>query len=194
MNSIGQPEQADYLASLVESLLLVATEPVSISQLRRATGAVRPDLRSALETVRQRLQGGIRLQVHQGKIQLVSAPENAEAVRRFLGVGRQPPLPRSAMEALTVIAYRQPVTRADIAASRGVHSDRAVQTLLARGLIEEVGPRQTVGRPMQYGTGFSFLEYFGLSGLDELPPIELDGESSLEPVQLGLRPSSEQID
>jgi segregation and condensation protein B len=134
------------------------------------------------------LCSGIRLQVHGGKAQLVTAPENAAVVQRFLGTAKPPALSRAALEALTVIAYRQPVTRSEIEAARGVNSDRAVQTLLARGLIEERGQRETLGRPMQYGTTFGFLEYFGLASLDELPP--LSEEQPQDEPDVGLRKPS----
>ena len=75
------------------------------------------------------------------------------------------------METLAIIAYRQPITRPEIDAIRGVNSDGVLRTLLARGLIEEVGRRDTVGRPILYGTTFAFLQHFGLESLDDLPPL-----------------------
>jgi segregation and condensation protein B len=125
-------------------------------------------------------------------VQLVTAPESREAVQRYLGAARPPAFSRAALEALTVVAYRQPVTRAEIEAARGVNSDRAIHTLLARGLIEEVGQRQVIGRPMQYGTGFAFLEYFGLSSLADLPRIDQLEPPQADPTAIGMRTSAGQ--
>ena len=81
-------------------------------------------------------------------------------------------LSRPALETLAIIAYRQPVTRAEIEAIRGVNCDGVLRTLLSKGLIEEVGHLEQAGRPVLYGTTFQFLQYFGLQSLDELPPLE----------------------
>ncbi len=177
------------LASILESILLVAAGPVDIGLLCTTLSISCSDVEEALRDLQQTLRGGIRLQIHGGEAQLVSAPENADMVRRFLGSEKPPSLSRSALETLTVIAYRQPVTRADIEAVRGVSSDRAVQTLLARNLIQERGPRETPGRPMQYGTGFAFLEHFGLDSLADLPPLDLPKARYTAPVGIGLRAS-----
>jgi len=178
------------LASVLESILLVAAGPVDISLLCTTLAISRSDVDEALEILQQTLDGGIRLQVHVSEAQLVSAPENGDMVRRFLGSEKPAPLSRSALETLAVVAYRQPATRADIEAVRGVSSDRAVQTLLARNLIEERGHRQTPGRPLQYGTGFAFLEYFGLGSLADLPPLDLPEAGKTAPVGIGLRVTS----
>ncbi|GAC1470039.1 MAG: hypothetical protein PVSMB1_18340 [Gemmatimonadaceae bacterium] len=86
-----------------------------------------------------------------------------------------------------MIAYRQPSTRSEIEAVQGVNSDRAVQTLIARELIEECRQRPTVGRPTHYRTTFAFLEYFGLSSLADLPPLEDAPEPRVDPQVVGMR-------
>lgn len=121
-----------------------------------------------------------------GHAQLVTAPENVEAVQRFLGTVRPPALSRAALETLALIAYRQPITRSEIEMARGVNSDRVVQTLIARGLIDERGRRPTLGRPMEYGTTFAFLEYFGLGSLEDLPPLNAEEVPHAEPEMLGM--------
>ncbi len=175
------------LASILESILLVASGPVDIGLVCTTLLISRAEIEEALRELQQTLRGGIRLQVHGSEAQLVSAPENADMVRRFLGGEKPPPLSRPALETLAVVAYRQPVTRADIEAVRGVSSDRVLQTLLARNLIEERGHRETPGRPLQYGTGFAFLEYFGLGSLADLPPLDLPEARESAPVGIGLR-------
>lgn len=176
------------LLSALESILLVAGEPVSVSALASVLEQPKTRMGQLLRSLQESLTRGIRLQVHAEQAQLVSAPENTEIVQRFLGAARPAPISRAALEALTVIAYRQPATRAEVEAARGLNSDRAIQTLLARDLIEERGQRQVPGRPMQFGTTFAFLEYFGLSSLDDLPPIGEQNGDSLSPEGIGLRP------
>lgn len=175
----------DRLRSELESLLLVAGGPVSVFALARVTGVPRAQVAALLTEFQRTWRGGIRLQLHEGEARLVTAPENVEIVHRYLGTARPPPLSPAVLEALTVVAYRQPVTRGEIEATRGANSDRAVQTLLARGLIEERGPKPTLGRPMRYGTTFGFLEYFGLDSLDDLPPVP--DEEDLDGRRLGWR-------
>jgi segregation and condensation protein B len=114
---------------------------------------------------------GLALQRHDNQLQLITAPASAAVVERFLGAPPPVRLSRAALEALAVIAYRQPVTRGEIDAVRGVNSDSAVSTLLSRGLIAEVGRRETIGRPSLLGVTPDCLQYLGLRSLDELPPL-----------------------
>lgn len=171
--------------SAIESVLLVAAEPVNVATLSRVTELSRADVRVCLRFLASDLGRGIRLQTDGSSARLVTAPENSDIIRRFVGVERVPALSRPALEVLVVIAYRQPVTRAEIEDARGVNSDRVLQRLAARGLIEETGRRSTPGRPVEYGTTYGFLEYFGLGSLEELPPL---AEEAVEPAEiLGLR-------
>ena len=100
------------------------------------------------------------------------APSVSPAVERFLGAPPPVRLSRAALESLAVIAYRQPVTRADIDFVRGVNSDTAIATLLARGLVAEVGRKETIGRPALLATTPECLQYLGLRSLADLPPLE----------------------
>ena len=187
-----EPEQdSESLAREIESILLVAGGPVTYGALASATESSRDAVRLALDGLDRRLAGGIRLQRRDGSAQLVSAPECVHAVQRFLGATKPPALSRAALETLAVVAYREPVTRAEIEAIRGVNSDRALQTLLARDLVEERGQRPVLGRPMQYGTTFGFLEYFGLSSLDDLPALEEQPHAHAEGSLLGFREAGE---
>ena len=93
-------------------------------------------------------------------------------VQRLRGRAEAQRLSRAALEVLSVVAYRQPTTRAEIESVRGVNSDHALDTLLARGLVAEVGRRESVGRPILFGTTLAFLELAGLRSLDELPPLD----------------------
>jgi segregation and condensation protein B len=107
------------------------------------------------------------------KVQLVSAPEATAYIERFLGLATPAKLSTPALETLTIIAYRQPITRPEIEAIRGVNSDGVLRTLLSKGLIEEVGRLDTVGHPALFGTTFEFLRYFGLEDLSALPELAL---------------------
>ena len=99
------------------------------------------------------------------------SPAAAAAIERLLGVDTSPKLSPAALEALAVIAYRQPVTRTQLEAIRGVNCDGVLRTLLSRSLIEEQGRLEAVGRPILYGTTFEFLQYFSLNRVEDLPPL-----------------------
>jgi segregation and condensation protein B len=115
---------------------------------------------------------GVRLQRHSDRVQFVTAPEAASSVERFLGLDLTTRLTPAALEALAIIAYKQPVTRAQIDEIRGVSSDGVLRTLLHRGLVEQGERLDTAGRPFHYRTTFDFLQHFGLQTLDDLPPLE----------------------
>jgi len=162
------------VACLVESLLFVADEAVRVDRLA-ATLEIEPEqIEEALRTLTEQYQHrGLRLQQRGQRVQLVTAPEAASYVQRFLGLELTGKLSPAALETLAIVVYRQPVTRAQIEDIRGVNSDSVLRTLLNRGLVEEQGRLDQVGRPIIYGTTFEFLQQFGLTSLDELPPIEI---------------------
>ena len=160
------------IAALVENLLFVAQEPVSIERLGTVLEISPEEVEAVLDALSQEYdRRGLRLQRHGRQVQMVTAPEAADYVRRFLGLELTGKLSPAALETLAVVAYRQPVTRADIEAVRGVNSDSVLRTLINRGMIEEQGRLDKAGRPIVYGTTFEFLQHFGLSGIDQLPPL-----------------------
>jgi len=164
------------LTSLIESLLFVADAPVMPAQLAAALDVEPKAVEEALDQLAADYQQrGLRLQRKAGRVQLVTAPEAAPAVERFLGLELSSKLSPAALETLAIVAYRQPVTRAQVEAIRGVNSDSVLRTLINKGLIEEVGRLEQVGRPILYGTTFEFLQYFGLQDLQDLPPLD-EGE------------------
>jgi len=161
------------LAARVESLLFVADAPVSVGRLAEALEATAGQVERALADLEVAYDGrGLRLQRAGNRVQLITVPEAASAVERFLGLEARTRLSRAALETLAIIVYRQPITRPEIEFIRGVGSDSVLRTLLSAGLIEEVGRATTVGRPILYGTTFEFLQHFGLRSMDELPPLE----------------------
>ena len=160
---------------MLESLLFVATGPVTVEQLAQATEQPSEAVETGLSALAQALTGrGLRLQRHADRVRLTTAPEASRWVQRFLGLGQDAPLSPAVLETMAIIAYRQPITKSQIEAIRGVSADHAVRTLLARGLIEEAGRAEGVGRPILYAPTPKFLEHFGLPDLGSLPPLEQD--------------------
>ncbi len=162
------------LVKIIEGLLFVASEPATVNQLASAIECRTEDVETALQQLKEDCQRrGIRLQRFGKKVQLVSAPELTDYVERFLGLSISGKLSTPALETLAIIAYRQPITRPEIEAIRGVNSDGVLRTLLSKGLVEEVGRLDTVGHPMLFGTTFEFLRFFGLEDIKDLPELEL---------------------
>jgi segregation and condensation protein B len=163
--------------SLLESLLFVADEPVAVSQLAKVLEVGVKSIEEALEGLRAEYsQRGLRIQRKGERVQIVTDPEAAPYIERFLGLQLSGKLSTAALETLAIIAYQQPITRAQIEAVRGVNCDGVLRTLTRKGLIEEIGRLEQAGRPILYGTTFEFLQYFGLQDLAELPPLEDERE------------------
>lgn len=171
------------LESALESLLFIAGEPVPTADLARALVQeellVEEALRSLQISLTER-QSGLQLLRIAGGWQLATRPEYAEIIGRLLTRGGTR-LSRAAMETLSIIAYRQPITAPEIEAVRGVSVSGVLKTLQDRRLITEAGKKMVVGRPMLYVTTSDFLHYFGIADLSQLPVIETD-ESSPDPV------------
>ena len=159
------------LANRVEAVLFVAEKPVSRSELARIAGATPRQLDGALAELAAAYEGsGLRRQHDGEEWQIATAPEMAPFVASYLGADRLRLSPAS-LETLSVIAYRQPLTRAEVEAVRGVNCDQTIYTLMSRRLIEERGRKEAPGRPILYGTTWEFLECFGLSSLEQLPTV-----------------------
>lgn len=161
---------------MLEAMLFAAGRPVTPAELAAALDAPRATVLAGLRALQERLADrGVRVQEHAGEWQMVSAPESARAIQRLAGIPAPQRLSPAALETLSIVAYRQPVTRAQVEAVRGVDCSGVLASLLSRGLIEEVGRSEGVGRPILYGTSFEFLRTFGLESLDRLPPLPGDG-------------------
>jgi len=161
------------LEAAVEALLFVADSPVSVGRLAEALQVTPGQVERALDDLEATYaERGLRLQRAGSRVQLITAPQVAPAIERFLGLEVRTHLSQAALETLAIIAYRQPITRPEIETIRGVGSDSVLRTLLRFGLIDEVGRAPTVGHPILYGTTFEFLQYFGLRSLEEMPPLE----------------------
>ena len=162
------------LAASLEALLFVAAAPVTVAQLAEALDQKQQDVENGLRSLEKyyNQERGLSLQWHAGRVQLTTAPAMAGVVEKFLGLEATARLSRAALETLTIIAYRQPVTRPAIDSVRGVSSDGVLKSLLSKGLVQEVGRSEGPGRPILFGTTAEFLQHFGLSSLAELPEFE----------------------
>jgi segregation and condensation protein B len=159
---------------MLESLLFVADGPVSAGRLAEALEIAPEAVLVLLRELESTYAGrGLALQWSGGNtVQLTTTPAAAEAIERFLGLEATSRLTTASLEALAIIAYRQPVSRPQVDSIRGVNSDGVIRTLLSKGLIEDVGRAQAPGRPILYGTTPTFLQYFGLVSLEDLPELE----------------------
>lgn len=174
MKDLNEIKSELSLPAIIEALLFISTSPISVNQLSKALDESEKNIQAALEELKKYYENGrgLMLQWHNSKVQLTSAPFMGELIENFLGVEVTTTLTQAALEALAIVAYRQPITRPEIDEIRGVNSDGVVRNLLSKGLIEEVGRKEGVGRPVLYATTADFLSYFGLSSLDDLPPFE----------------------
>jgi segregation and condensation protein B len=181
------------LKFILESVLFSAQKPLSVKELREvlANAAEHEDADAIAKSLAKIKEGELiaaleqlavehetaarsyRLACVAGAWQFVTQPEFAPWLKALVGIKARPPrLSQPALETLAIIAYRQPLTRAEIEQIRGVNVDGVMQTLTERGLVESVGRAEVVGRPQTYGTTSLFLEYFGLAGLGDLPAAD----------------------
>lgn len=157
---------------LVEALLFVAEEPLQPDKIAEITGADIKEVRAALQELQNEYadpQRGLQVMEIAKGYQLGTKPEMSPVLETLFKGEKSYTLSQAALETLAIIAYRQPVTRVDIEAVRGVKVDGVVETLLKRRFIRTVGRKDAPGRPILYGTTREFLKYFGLKDLSELP-------------------------
>jgi len=170
------------LIARLEALLFVAPGPVTPAQLAGALELPLAEVEKGLADLEDHLlHEGLRLQRHQGRVQLTTAAEAAPLVEKFLGLEASSRLSRAALETLAIIAYQQPVTRPEVDAVRGVNSDGVMKSLLSKGLVQEVGRAERAGRPILYATTPDFLQHCGLTSLTGLPPLQLSAETGASP-------------
>lgn len=181
------------LKFILESILFSAQKPLSVKELREvlANAAEQEDVDSGVKALKKTKEADVTIALEQlakehedanrsyrlvcvaGSWQFVTQPDYAPWLRALVGVKARPArLSQPALETLAIIAYRQPITRAEVEQIRGVNVDGTMQTLTERGLVEAVGRAEVVGRPMTYGTTVLFLEYFGLRALEDLPAAD----------------------
>jgi segregation and condensation protein B len=183
----------DDLGAFLEALLFIAERPLTTVEVAELAGVPHLQAEAALAALAEDLaedRRGLRLQHLEDAWQLATAPEVGERLAAY-AAREEARLTPAALEALAVVAYRQPCTRGEVERVRGVDSDYVLRSLLHRRLVTEMGRRDTPGRPILYGTTFTFLERFGLTSLDDLPPMEegnppiLPAAEAQEPVDAG---------
>jgi segregation and condensation protein B len=160
--------------SLIEALLFISGEPVTLASLKTSTELAEPDLKQLLDEMiaeyRGRNGGLLLIEIANG-YQMVTNPQYAQWIRKFRSTAASGKLSMPALETLAIIAYKQPIIKAELEQIRGVNSDGVVKTLLDRKLIKIMGRKEVPGKPLLYGTTREFLEYFGLKDLTELPTL-----------------------
>jgi len=167
----------------IEALLFISSSPVPVSRIASVLNTSEAKVRQALDNLQLSYQQnrGLVLQQTGKRVQLVTNPKLSKEIEKFLGIEVTTKLSQASMEALAIIAYKQPITRPEIDEIRGVNSDGVIRNLLSKGLLEEVGRREGAGRPILYGTTSDFLSFFGLTSLKDLPAFEvIPGEESNE--------------
>ena len=170
------------LGAIVEAILFVAGDPVRVEDLAHAMNLTMSEMVEALEQLSDHLtlEGrGIQLNRSGETVFLSIRPAFAPQVEAFLQPLQKRPLSQAVLETLSIVAYRQPCTRGDIEAIRGVKCDYSVQSLLNKGFIEECGRREALGRPILYRTTDKFLQHFGIETLDELPNVDFSSEGEM---------------
>jgi segregation and condensation protein B len=184
-------EQIQNYKSALEAILFVSEKPVVLDQLKEVFGELKAsqihDLIKQLQEEYVAREAGLMIMEIAGGFQMLSGSHAAAYIREFYKTKTKEKLSRPALESLAIIAYKQPVGRAEVEVIRGVNSDGTIAHLLNKGLIKIVGRKEVPGRPFLYGTTKEFLEYFGLKSLEDLPKIE-------EFTQLGLEaPTAEDL-
>ena len=156
----------------LEALLFVAEKPLTRAEIAGLAGVDRETVDARIGDLQWSLaERGIRLVESGERVELATSPDAGRLIARYVGADA-PRLSGPSLETLAIVAYRQPCTRATIERIRGVDSDYTLRTLLHRRLVVELGRSEAPGRPIMFGTGFDFLERFGMTSLDQLPPLE----------------------
>jgi segregation and condensation protein B len=190
---IRDPMKSMERRRVIEAVLFLAEDPVPASDfavlLEVSVAEIESDL-NALAAEYQQQRRGIVLRQVAGGWRLLTDPETAPFLERFIAEQRHPRLTRAALETLAIIAYRQPISRAQVAQIRGVSSESVIRTLIARGLVQEVGREPAPGLPVLYGTTPEFLERLGIDSLTDLPslPEFMPGPDAVERMEAGLGP------
>ena len=165
----------DQLARQIEALLAATEEPLTLDRICEITGCGTESAEQAIERIESELEAGghgVIVAKLAGGYRVVTDPDLGFVVAQLFEGKRRSRLSRAALESLAAVAYRQPVTKAQIEAVRGVNSDSAVRTLLERELVKIIGRQEVPGRPLLYGTTDLFLEYFGLNDIEHLPRMD----------------------
>lgn len=182
------------IKSAIESMLFVSGEPLSLRDLSNnleiKDNIIEEIIKEMMNEYEEKSRG-IRLISINGAYQLVTKSENSDYIQKLLKKNKRHSLSQASIESLAIIAYKQPITRIDIDEIRGVKSESAIQKLVEKGLIKDIGRLEVPGRPILYGTTDEFLRQFGLETLKELPSLDLysdkEAKSSMEVLNQALQ-------
>lgn len=167
-------EILENLSNILESILFVAGNPVPIADIAEKLGVSEKDIKDAAKRLQERYsdKGGLRLLLFNKKLQLSSNPEYKDYVSSVLNPIKEREFTRTILECSAIIAYKQPITKGELEALRGLNCDYAIHTLLELKMIEPVGRKDAVGRPILYATTDNFLKRFRLSSIEDLPDYD----------------------
>lgn len=171
---LAEANDAD-IDAVVEALLFAGEAPIPPSRIGAVAELTPANVRKSIARLNEKYQAmhcSFRVEEIAGGYQMLTLPEYHDVLRRLYDVKKEARLSQAALETLAIVAYRQPILRADIEAIRGVASGEMLRNLMERGLAKIVGRAEVIGRPMLYGTTRKFLEVFGLASLDDLPRVE----------------------
>lgn len=175
MNEVsGLDIELKLLLAKVEAILFTMGDAVEIRRIAEAVGHDEDTVRNCIRALSDRYKDesfGIQIIELDGSFQMCTKPEMYESIIKLTNVPKKHVLTDVLLETLSIVAYKQPITKADIESIRGVNSDHSINKLLEYGLIEEVGRKNAPGRPCLFGTSEEFLRHFGISSIDELPVI-----------------------
>lgn len=176
-------KKKNFLKSTIEAILFASGDPLSlndISNFLEEKGKLIEIILQEMIDEYEKASRGIKLIMIKGNYQLVTKPEKSDYIQKLLRKNKRQSLSQASIESLAIITYKQPITRIDIDEIRGVKSESAIQKLIERGLIKEVGRLEVIGRPILYGTTEEFLRQFELKDLNELPSLDLFSQESIE--------------
>ncbi|APF26650.1 segregation and condensation protein B [Clostridium sporogenes] len=172
---INEVSQRNKYKSIIESLLFMSGEPINIKDLATILNCKHDKVSLLLNEMKNNYASkdrGIKILIYNKAVQLVTKPENSIYVEKLLKTNVRQSLSQAALETLSIIAYKQPITRVAIDEIRGVKSDRAIYTLLEKNIIKECGRLEVPGKPILYGTTEEFLKFFGLDSIEAIPNLE----------------------
>lgn len=172
---ISEVSQRNKYKSIIESLLFMSGEPINIKDLATILNCKQDKVSLLLNEMKNNYASkdrGIKILIYNKAVQLVTKPENSIYVEKLLKTNVRQSLSQAALETLSIIAYKQPITRVAIDEIRGVKSDRAIYTLLEKNIIKECGRLEVPGKPILYGTTEEFLKFFGLDSIEAIPNLE----------------------
>ena len=178
-----ETSKKDTFKSVIEAMLFVSGEPLTLREIAvnlEETPKYIEGLLSEMMLDYEVENRGIKLILINGGYQLVTKAEHSDYIQRLLKKNKRQSLSQASLESLAIVAYKQPITRIDIDEIRGVKSDSAIQRLIEKDLIKEVGRLEVPGRPILYGTSDNFLRQFGLQDLKELPSLDFFGGDVVE--------------